>query len=80
MDLDLLVASFSNHIKDYVALNEIAAHEPIVPVQTSPWSCVTQIVLNGVLVRDRLEIAGGLSYQVQPASSQRSRYARHTRE
>lgn len=32
MDLDLLVASFSNHIKDYVALNEIAAHEPIVPV------------------------------------------------
>mmetsp|Transcript_23481 Transcript_23481/g.61513 ORF Transcript_23481/g.61513 Transcript_23481/m.61513 type:complete len:243 (-) Transcript_23481:559-1287(-) len=52
-----MIACFANHGPYHILFDQVATHEPIVEVDSRPWSVVTDVVGDGVRVRDGLEVA-----------------------
>ena len=56
----LTISSLADHVEDHVALHQISSEEAVIPVQTSSWSREADVVLDEIVVGERLEIAAGL--------------------
>ena len=55
-----MISGFPYHVEDKVAADRGSTSKTIVPVDAGTWSVVTQIILEGVTLAERLEVAAGL--------------------